>query len=206
MNIIREFVKNHAHPKGFLGWLAALHMARENREANRWTIALLDIQPTDRVLEAGFGPGLAIQAIAKIVTAGQVAGVDSSETMVALARRRNAAAIATGRVDLRHGDISTLLHADDSFDKILAINVIYFLPDPIASLRELWRVTKPGGRIALFWVAKQVIVSRPFVDGIYTLYTPEQVAQHLHQAGFARSRVESRAFKWGAGLCALAEK
>jgi len=74
--------------------LAAWHMIHDNRDANYWTVGLLDVKPTDHVLEIGFGPGLAIQKVAAIVSKGLVAGVDSSETMLKLAQKRNAASIA----------------------------------------------------------------------------------------------------------------
>ena len=67
MGILRTFAENHAHPGGFVGMLAAWHMIHDNRDANYWTVGLLDIKPTDHVLEIGFGPGLAIQKVVAIV-------------------------------------------------------------------------------------------------------------------------------------------
>jgi ubiquinone/menaquinone biosynthesis C-methylase UbiE len=187
--------------------LAALHMIHDNRDANYWTVGLLDIKPTDHVLEIGFGPGLAIQKVAAIVSKGLVAGVDSSETMLKLAQKRNAAGIAAGRVELKKGDISSLPCSSDSFDKALAVNVIYFLANPVANLQELYRVTKLGGRVALFLEDKEKLAKvGALIDGVYTLYTAEQVIQLLHQAGFARAWFETRVFNYGAGICVLAEK
>ncbi len=207
MGILRAFTENHAHPTGFLGVLAALHMTHDNREANYWTVSLLDINPTDHVLEIGFGPGLAIQKVAAIVSKGLAVGVDSSETMLKLAQKRNAASIAAGRVELKKGDISSLPYASESFDKALAVNVIYFLADPIANLQELHRVTKPGGRVALFLEAKEKLAKMgALLDGVYTLYTAEQVVQLLNQAGFTRAWFETRVFSYGGGICVLGEK
>jgi len=207
VGILRAFIENHAHPDGFVGVLAALHMIHDNRDANYWTVGVLDIKPTDHVLEIGFGPGLAIQKVAAIVSKGLVAGVDSSETMLKLAQKRNAAGIAVGRVELKKGDISSLPYSSDSFNKALAVNVIYFLADPVANLQELHWVTKPGGRVALFLEAKEKLTKMgALLDGVYTLYTAEQVVQLLNQAGFTRTWFETRVFSYGVGICVLGEK
>ena len=92
-------------------------MARQNEREARWTVELLAIQPDARVLEIGFGPGVAIQYAAKRATRGHVSGIDYSETMLTIARTRDAAGIANGVVDLREGDVQSLPYADDSFDR-----------------------------------------------------------------------------------------
>lgn len=207
MNIMRAFAENHAHPRGLLGRLVGFRLARVNREPNDWTLSLLDLQPTDHVLEVGFGPGLGVQQAAAIVSAGRVAGVDPSEAMLKMASKRNAAGIAAGRVHLEKGELAALPYASDSFDKAFAVQVIYFLANPVADLTELCRVMKPGGRVALFMEAQEKLArSGALLDGIYTLYTPEEVVRFLEEAGFARAWFETRALKFSPGICILAEK
>lgn len=67
-------------------------MARNNRERNEWVVSLMEVQPNDRILEIGFGPGVAIEKLSYLVTTGFVAGIDASEIMVRQARKRNARA------------------------------------------------------------------------------------------------------------------
>jgi ubiquinone/menaquinone biosynthesis C-methylase UbiE len=112
-------------------------------------IASLDVQPHDRVLEIGFGPGVGIELLASLLSSGRVAGVDDSEEMVEQARVRNAEAIKTGRVELRRGSVETLPFEHETFDKALAINSMQVWLDAVAGLREIRRVMKPGGRVAL---------------------------------------------------------
>jgi ubiquinone/menaquinone biosynthesis C-methylase UbiE len=90
-----------------------------------------------------------IQRLSKLAAAGHVAGIDQSREMVEQARARNATAIQSGRVHLRHGSVESLPFDDNSFDKALAINSMQIWPDAVAGLREIRRVMKPGGRIAL---------------------------------------------------------
>ena len=69
--------------------------------------------------------------------------------MVEQATARNAEAIASGVVDLRHGSVEKLPFEDGTFDAVLAINSMQVWPDVTAGLREVKRVTRSGGRVAL---------------------------------------------------------
>src|SRR5688572_7104460 len=120
-----------------------------NRQRNLWVVSLLDVRPTDRVLEIGFGPGLAIAELARHITRGRVFGIDHSAVMVRQASKRNAAAIHAERVHLVHASVDRLPRFDEPLDAILAVNSIGFWPNPIRQLNELRGLLRPGGRIAL---------------------------------------------------------
>ncbi len=132
-------------PKGVLGRLGGVIMARVNRDAAAQVIEMPDIRPDDKVLEVGFGPGVAIQMLLQRVPAGSVAGVDQSQEMVRQAAARNADALRSRRADLRYGSVERLPFADETFDKALAINSMQAWPDARAGLREIRRVLKHGG-------------------------------------------------------------
>ena len=136
-------------PKGLLGRLGGIILARTKRDFTQWVIPLLKVQPDSKVLEVGFGPGVAIQILATIASTGSVAGVDYSQEMVEQATTRNAKAIAAGIVQLHYGSVEKLPFADDTFDKTLAINSMQVWPDEMAGLREIRRVMAGGGKIAL---------------------------------------------------------
>src|SRR5271168_4473975 len=111
------------HPRGWVGWLVGQLLAVKNKERSLWVLTLLDLRPTDRVLEIGFGPGADIQRVAARVPQGSVAGVDHSEAMVRQASSRNAEFVRDHRVELSQGVASELPYASDSFDLVFAINV-----------------------------------------------------------------------------------
>jgi ubiquinone/menaquinone biosynthesis C-methylase UbiE len=206
--IARKLAEQLRRPSGLCGKLVGLLVSQVNRQANEWTLGLLEIHPTDKVLEVGFGAGLAIAKAATIAAQGWVVGVDFSEAMVQLTRRRNAPAIAAGRVALQYGTLPALPYRADAFDRVFAVNVIYYLPEPMASLQELWRVMKPGGRMALFLYAHEDLAKKRFARaGGLRLYTAEEVVQLLTQAGFRRVWCEAKRMKRiGLGICALAQK
>jgi ubiquinone/menaquinone biosynthesis C-methylase UbiE len=206
MGLSHTIARQLRQPTGWLGRLIGWFL-RINRQGIDWTIGLLDIQPTDHVLEIGFGTGYGIQQAAALASRGRVAGIDFSDTMVRQARLRNAAAIAAGRADLRHGDVSSLPYPDDSFDRVFATNVVYFWQDPTPNLMELRRVLKPGGRLALYIIAKEELAEMKITQtGVYTLYTGDELARLLTQAGFHNARFETNSERFRTGVCAMAEK
>src|SRR5215471_15609576 len=127
-------------PRGVLGRLGGMIMARVNRDAAAQTIELLNARPDDRILDVGFGPGVAIQLLLQRLPTGSVAGVDQSQEMVSQAAARNADALRNRKVDLRYGSAQRLPFANQTFDKALAINSMQAGPDTSAGLRELGRV------------------------------------------------------------------
>jgi ubiquinone/menaquinone biosynthesis C-methylase UbiE len=150
MSIVRRILmRMFGRPKGILGRLGGVIMAHMNQQCAAWAIDLLGIQPNDRVLEVGFGPGVGIQLLARSVSGGYIAGVDPSAEMVRQAKARNVKAIEGGRVDLRYGSVESLPFEDKTFDKALAINSMQVWPDAVAGLQEVRRIMKPGGKIAL---------------------------------------------------------
>src|SRR6266853_1146221 len=163
-------------PKGVLGRLGGVIMARVNRNAAAQVIEVLDVRPDDKILEVGFGPGVAIQMLLHRVPAGSVAGVDQSQEMVRQAAARNADALRSRRADLRYGSVERLPFADETFDKALAINSMQAWPDVRAGLREIRRVLKHGGNVALGFTVNS---GQP----------KEGVAELLAAAGFAQPRI-----------------
>jgi ubiquinone/menaquinone biosynthesis C-methylase UbiE len=147
--LIPLFVSQFRKPQGFLGRIVGHYMARRHQERNQWTIKLLNIQPSDRILEIGFRPGWTIEQIAKIETVEFMAGIDHSEVMVKQASQRNAEAIKQGKVKLLLGSVDSLPYQEDFFDKIFAVNVHMMWEEPIKTLKKLQQVLKPGGLIAI---------------------------------------------------------
>ena len=94
-----------------------------------------------RVLDVGCGPGALTEELVRRAGAGSVVAVDPSSSFVAANRQRNPG------VDVRQAAAETLPFDDDSFDAALAQLVVHFMADPLAGLREMKRVTRPGGAV-----------------------------------------------------------
>jgi MFS family permease len=128
-------------PTGFWGRLAGLLMAHRtsNRRRNAWAVSLLDVQPEDRVLEIGFGPGIAIRELGRLAWKGYVCGIDHSELMVRRAKRLNAELLRRGVVDLRLGSVPEDLPAfDEPFDKIQGAGAALLSPAALAAITGIF--------------------------------------------------------------------
>ncbi len=180
----------YRQPSGIVGRWIGGRMARQHQPENAWTVDLLDPQAADHVLEIGFGPGIAVEQVA--ARAASVAGIDFSRTMVSAARKRNAAAIRERRVDLRYGDASALPFGDAAFDAAYSIHSIYFWPQPLAALREIRRVLKPGGRLILTVLPKALWnPANPELAGTPECrpYSGDDLRGMLGQAGFREALI-----------------
>jgi SAM-dependent methyltransferase len=137
-----------ALPRGRWGRLAGWLMLWTNRQSG--LRELLDVRTGERVLEVGYGPGGLIRLLTR-TGAAQICGVDPSPQMRDLAVRRHRKDAAAGRVDLRVGTAEHTGFAPASFDCVVSVNSVALWPDLGAGLRELRRVTRPGGRVVIAW-------------------------------------------------------
>ena len=186
-------------PTGFWGRAAGLVMAHRssNRTRNSWVVSLLDVQPDERVLEIGYGPGLAILELSRIAHHGRVCGIDHSDVMLRQARKRNAEGIRHGVVDLRLASVDGLPAFDEPFDKVLAVNALLFWTEPDARLEQLRRLLRPGGLIALAHQPRG-----PGATDEASAAEGQEMAAALARAGFSDVRVETLRLK-PAVVCAL---
>jgi ubiquinone/menaquinone biosynthesis C-methylase UbiE len=170
----RLLMRLFGRPRGSLGRLGGIIMAHTNKKVAAWAIGLLGVRPTDRVLEVGFGPGVGIELLAEVASSGPVVGVDCSQEMLEQATARNASAIDAGQVDLRKGSVEQLPFDDATFDHVLTVNSMQVWPDAGAGLREIRRVMKPGGKVAIAFTQyagqpksglTEVLAAADFSDG-----------------------------------------
>jgi len=200
MTIHSSLVRQFGKPSGLLGVLAGLIMQvrPSNRVRNLRTLELLDIRSGDRVLELGFGPGLAVKRASELATSGKVVGIDHSALMLREARRRNAAEIRTGRVELLLGSADALPRFEERFDKVLAVNVFMFWEDPVSLLAGLRGVMKSGAVIALTLQPRR---SGATVGD--TRAAAERMATALRDAGYETIRTELMEMAPVAAACVL---
>jgi SAM-dependent methyltransferase len=196
----RGVVRQFGHPTGLVGRLAGLVMTlrASNRERNRRTVELLHIRPEDLVLEVGHGPGLALAWAAERAVRGKVVGVDHSALMHRQAARRNGRAIAAGRVELHRVALDALPTFEATFDKVLAVNVYMFWPDPVGALRRLASVMTPAGTIALTLQPRHRGATNED-----TRMAGARMADSLRAAGFVDVRAETLPLRPVDAVCVL---
>lgn len=195
------FKNQFGHPQGLLGWLVGWILA-VGKKRSLWVLSLLSIKPNDQLLEIGFGPGLDIQRVSEQAIGGFVAGIDYSSLMVIQAKKRNAAGIREGKIELKQASIAQRLsYSDETFTKIYSINSFQFWPDPVEGLKEVRRVLKPGGLVA--------IAVQPLIKGANeetVRQTGRWLVNCLEVAGFSQVRVETQPMKPVGVACALGNR
>lgn len=193
-----------ARPQGRAGALAGHLMAWVNRRPNALAIAALEVRPDDHVLEIGFGPGDGLAMLARQAGLGLIHGIDGSPAMLAQATRRNAQAIAEGRMRLATGDMRRLPFPDASFDKVLGVNVAYFFDPDGAAVAEIHRVLRPGGRVALYVTDRATMAGWPFADPrTHVTYDWADLKHLIADGGFEPARVMIRALDLPLGVKGL---
>lgn len=155
---------------------------------------LLGLKPGDRVLDVGVGPGLLAREMAETVgDKGEVRGIDSSEAMLDMTRKRCA---DLEQADFVQADACDLPYPDASFDAVVSTQVYEYVPDMERALTEAARVLEPGGRIQILdtdwdstvWSTRNPQRMRKIMDAwdehLYDPHLPTTLGPRLEQAGF----------------------
>jgi SAM-dependent methyltransferase len=125
----------------------------------------LGLASGQRLLDAGCGAGLAMQLAAK--RGARVTGFDASAGLLVIAAER------VPDADVRQGDLEELPYPDDSFDAVTAFNSVQYAADPVAAVRELGRVAKPGAPVGLVtWGSAEQCETRVVLAAIGGLLPP----------------------------------
>jgi len=162
--------------------------------------AIAAMQPGETVLDLGSGAGFdCFLAARQVGPSGQVIGVDMTDAMLEKARA-NAAKSGISNVEFRKGEIEALPVDDGSVDVVISNCVLNLVPDKDQAFREIQRVLKPGGRLAVSDMAWEVepdaSVRRDMeavVGCIGGALVLDDYVSRLKQAGFARVEVQKHA-------------
>jgi ubiquinone/menaquinone biosynthesis C-methylase UbiE len=146
-----------ADPRYFIRFLDEAAMQESFQAYKRRTFELLDVRLGQRLLEVGCGTGDDARGLCRLVGRnGKVVAIDNSKAMINEAARR-----AEGRfqsLQLNVADAMQLQFPDASFDACRADRSFMHIPDPAQALREMVRVTRPGGRVLVYEVDFETLV------------------------------------------------
>jgi demethylmenaquinone methyltransferase/2-methoxy-6-polyprenyl-1,4-benzoquinol methylase len=156
-----------ALPRHYDAVAAALSFGQDPRWRTAM-VAAIDADASDRVLDVATGTGLVAQALVRRYGC-EVVGLDQSAEMLGGARARVArAGDLAARVSLVQGEAERLPFADGEFDHLTFTYLLRYVEDPGATLRELARVVRPGGRVASLEFA---VPPNPLWRAAWQLYT-----------------------------------
>jgi arsenite methyltransferase len=167
------------------------------------TLQALALQAGEWVVDVGSGPGLlAAEMATQVGPAGQVIGLDLSDSMLALSRQRHADLATSKCLRFLKADAARLPFADSTFDVAVSTQVYEYVPDVAAALAEAYRVLRPGGRVlildtdwdSIVWAADdQARMQRllaAWADRFADPHLPRSLSWQLQAAGFQVERRE----------------
>ena len=201
-------------PNGFMGKVTLWRMNLSHAKVTAWGLGQISIRKSDTILDVGCGGGKTVARLAAMAADGKVYGVDYSEESVAASRKMNREAIAAGHVEILHASVSQLPFPHQMFDVVTAVETHYYWPDLVADLREVLRVLKPGGTLAIIAEAYkggkydqvlrrlEMLEQRGFMK--YAHLTVQEHGELLAKAGFSDVQLFENYDKgW---LCAVGRK
>jgi ubiquinone/menaquinone biosynthesis C-methylase UbiE len=176
-----------------------------------WGLGQLVIGNQRAILDVGCGGGRTLTKLAGLAPHANVYGVDHSDASIAASTKTNAALVALGRVQVQTASVSRLPFPDGMFDLVTAVETHFWWPDPPGDMAEVFRLTRPGGQVALIaevyrganTAVSRLLEQREARTGLLMLSAPEHRAL-LADAGFADVQViEERSKGW---ICAVGSR
>lgn len=208
MSFSTYFSEQARKPSGLFGRIVMpIVFDRGNAFLNGFVVALMAIQPDDRVLEIGCGTGKLIKIMAKKIDKGVIEGIDFSPTMVKIAQRRNKKSIAKGIVKIVEDNFDDVSYAKENFTKACSVNTLYFWSNPEGTVKKVFEVLEPGAQFVVAFEDISQLEQRKLSGDVFQLYTVSAVKKLLTNVGFLKGvRIETRKKRKLSFHCAVAIK
>ena len=161
-----------------------------------WAFEVCPLKDGESVLDVGCGGGGNLVRILERFPQSRADGIDYSEESVACSRKVTRK--FADRCSILYGDAMRLPYRDETYDRAVSFESIYFWPDPVRGLKEICRVLKQGGKVMIasemtdpekgkFWAKR--------CEGM-TIYTAEQLAALMGKAGFSDIKIHKTRKVW----------
>jgi SAM-dependent methyltransferase len=181
---LRAIAAQLAHPDGEAGIAMGHTMNDSNTGMVLRTIAALEVQDGDRVLELGHGNCIHLESLLAGKSDVRYHGLEISGTMHRASVAANAHFISDGCVQFSLYDGATLPFPDAAFTKVFTVNTLYFWAEPAALLRELHRVLRPGGSLCVAYAQRTFMEKLPFTRFGFELYDDARFAALAEGSAF----------------------
>ena len=172
-----------SNPEGDIGKEVAEMMNRTNISMTKETIKALLLTDNEKVLELGHGNAGHLSYLLDFAENINYTGLEISETMKTEAENINQKYLSQAEFKLYDG--KNIPFEDESFDKIMTVNTIYFWEDPVGFLNEIYRVLNHNGSFVLTFAKKDFMKTLPFTSD-FRLYNYEDVELLISQTNFKR--------------------
>ena len=182
-----------ARPTGLFGrYMMSPFLNRMNAAHHSMVLEDLALFPTSQALEIGFGGAALLERLCRAAAEGHVAGLEISEEMVGMARRRLRQWVDANLLELSVGSVESLAYPDETFDRACTVHTTYFWPDLGKGLAELQRVMRPGGRLVLGFLSAEDIARAGLHRHGFFLHSLDELKAALAAAHFIPVSLRSR--------------
>ena len=213
----KKLIKNARKPEGEYGEQILDRMNESHESLAQWGVNHLQINPSDIILDIGCGGGKNIKRFSDMASEGKIYGLDYSEISVNKSKELNKEKIDEGKVEVIQGSVSELPFSDETFDLVTCFETVYFWPDFINDLKEVYRVVKRDGSIFICNESggsdKDKELMEEHIELLnMTLYNEEELGDALLSAGFTevltftKEKSEKNTSKDTDWVCAIARK
>ena len=205
MDTTRKRLKHCRKPRGKLGKEVLEEMNEHHAELTKWGISFLSIKSDFRILDIGCGGGFTISLLASKIEEGKIFGIDYSSLSVKYSKQYCEALIEADKVEIKKASVSDLTFPDNYFDIVTGIETFYFWPDKINDLKEIRRVLKKDGTIALI---NEMYISGASDEikkrnkewtekGEFEIYTAKEMMNFLQNATYRKIEIiEEKEKEW----------
>lgn len=202
----KTIAKQFKKPSGFLGKLCAKIMDTGNLKTIDWVFSLMDVKEDEKILEIGYGSGILISKIAGLNKNNLIYGIDFSKIMYKRAVKKCKSLIDKSFVKLFNSDLINFKN-DIQFDKIVAVNVVYFWDDLNTYLNYINTLLNSKGKLYLYFSDSKEMEKIKFATiNVFNKYTKEEMISSLIEANFKNINVGMTGAGLFPGYCAIAEK
>lgn len=172
-----------SNPEGETGKEVAKMMNETNISMTKESIKALHLMDNEKVLELGHGNAEHLSYLLDFANNIQYTGLEVSETMKSEAEKINSKYLSQVEFHLYEGN--KIPFENESFDKVMTVNTIYFWENPVEFFNEIYRVLKKDGSFVLTFAKKDFMKNLPFTAD-FKLYNYEDVEELVAQTNFKR--------------------
>lgn len=190
MKLKQKMTQTADRPRGFYGLLMMQKMNFFHGKLHHWGLSLLE-RRADDLLEIGVGGGKNLKRIKAYFKNANLYGVDISPLTIRRAKLENLVSLLRGKLHLSLASASRLPYIDESFDKVLAFETIYYWDDLEKDFKEVYRVLKAGGEFLICnedYKKPENPTEHDYLKAILpiNIYSNDEVIDALKKAGFKK--------------------
>lgn len=189
---LQEVEKQLSFPSGENGIEMANVMNETNIVMTQETLASLQLNPNENILELGHGNCRHLCDILDNCEDLNYTGLEISETMHSEAEKINQNFIENKTACFHLYDGNKIPFDDNSFDKIMTVNTLYFWNNPLELLNEIHRVTKPDGLFVIAFIKASYMKTLPFVKDRFTAYSNQDMKTLVEKSNYSLVEISDK--------------